>query len=42
MCDPQGYRPLCQLEPPAEATFYDTTPLAGTKRKRADDGDEVR
>jgi hypothetical protein len=42
MPDQEACRALGRLEPPVGAAFYDTIPLAGGKRQRADDGDEVR
>jgi hypothetical protein len=42
MPDQGACRALGRFEPPVGAAFYDTIPLAGGKRQRADDGDEVR
>jgi hypothetical protein len=42
MPDQEACRAPGQLEPPVEAAFYDTVPLAGGKRQRTDDSNEVR
>jgi hypothetical protein len=42
MPDQEACRAIGRLEPPVGAAFYNTIPLAGGKRQRADDGDEVR
>lgn len=37
MSDQGAQQPLGRLEPPEGATLYETVPLAGGKRRRADD-----
>jgi hypothetical protein len=41
MSDREAGQPPGVLEPPPGAAYYETLPLAGAKRQRVDDGDDV-